>query len=548
MSPPAAVDRAPAHRAVATVSTQPGSDRRTYRLGLAGAALILLGFGLLATFAIAPFRSADESAGAAYGLAVSEGRLPTMDDQVVPQIPGQRNVRQHVANHPPLYYALVATPLGLGVQHGHPVAGLRAARLETLVFGLAGVLAAAAMAMGVRGRREVAVGTAAVTATVCSFTAVTTTVMNDALAMMFCTVALVGLVHIALRGLRPAPVAAVTLGAVGGLATRETAAPLVGLAVGGLLVAGVVHTRPQWRGLLVGLACANGLVALAALTVGWFYLRNQRLYGSLTGELYLGRRTTRLASLSEFLTRPRWYVEFAQLLAGRQRVQPTALTVVLGLLWSGVLAGAVIGLRGMVARRHRPSWPMRILVGMLVSLVGSLWVAIAVHVSVTGGLNPRYVFPGLAVLTLAVAGGLRAVPGGPPGLWLAAAPWAQAATVGWWLLVITDTQHPAPALDRLPAALRDAGVPLAPLVVLLLLGVVAAGLVLTSRSVLVLARRQPAGDPVPDADPTDAEAGPAAASSYSRPSRSRASQAAASVNAASSRPAGSVAGSPSARG
>ncbi len=487
--------------------------------------LTLFGFGLLATVAIAPFRSADESAHVAYGLAVSEGRLPTMNEQVVPQFPGQPNPRQHVANHPPLYYTLIAVPLGLGVRDEHALLGLRAARIETLLLGVAGVLAAASVAMGLRRRQDVAVGTAAITATVGSFVAVSSTVMNDAPAMMFSTVALAGLVRVLLHGLRPGALMATAVGTVGAVSTRASGVPLIGLVAGGLVVAGLMHTRPRWRGLLSALACVLGLFAVCAAVVGWFYARNVRLYGSLTGEFYLPRRQTTLASLSEFLTPPRWYVDFAERLScGRVACETPGMSVgiklALGLLWLAVFVGAATGLRRMVTRRQRPSWPMLAVLAVFALLVAALWVAIALHVRQGGAPHPRYLFGPLAVLTLAIAGGLRAVPGGPPGVWLVAGLWAQALMVMSWLLAIADLQHPTSVLDLLPTALREAGVPLAPVVVVLLLGLAAAGLVLASRSILILARSPEPPDPDP------------ASRRWSRPSRGAASRAVASANTA----------------
>src|SRR5512132_2282478 len=47
--------------------------------------------------------------------------------------------RTYTANHPPLYYALIGVPLRLGLASGHPMAGLVAARLLTVLVGAAGV-------------------------------------------------------------------------------------------------------------------------------------------------------------------------------------------------------------------------------------------------------------------------------------------------------------------------------------------------------------------------------------------------------------------------
>jgi hypothetical protein len=81
---------------------------------------------------------------------VGNGRLPTIETP----IPGdEMPLLQHkvnnsrpanrtiwTANHPPLYYLVAAVPLRLGVELGHPVAGIRAARLVNVAIGLAGLV------------------------------------------------------------------------------------------------------------------------------------------------------------------------------------------------------------------------------------------------------------------------------------------------------------------------------------------------------------------------------------------------------------------------
>ena len=116
--------------------------------GLAG---VLLTFAVLATLqalTIYPFHPPDEVSHVGYALEVSHGTLPTIETP----IPGhEMPLLQHkvnnsrpanrtiwTANHPPLYYLVAAVPLRLGVDLGHPMAGIRVARLVNVAISLAG--------------------------------------------------------------------------------------------------------------------------------------------------------------------------------------------------------------------------------------------------------------------------------------------------------------------------------------------------------------------------------------------------------------------------
>lgn len=101
---------------------------------------MVLAFLALATLPVLtgrPFLPADERAHTGYALLVGEGELPTPTPPIpgIPPPSGQR-LRVYTANHPPLYYALVAAPLRLGEATRHP-----------LVVSAAALLLAAALAM-----------------------------------------------------------------------------------------------------------------------------------------------------------------------------------------------------------------------------------------------------------------------------------------------------------------------------------------------------------------------------------------------------------------
>src|SRR5919197_1087817 len=95
--------------------------------------------------------------------------------------PSHNRVGWYPPTPPPLYYALVALPLRLGVAPGHPMVGFAVARLLTVLLGGAGVLAVAGLALVLApGRPQLAVAAAGVGSLVPSFVHISGLVHNDA--------------------------------------------------------------------------------------------------------------------------------------------------------------------------------------------------------------------------------------------------------------------------------------------------------------------------------------------------------------------------------
>jgi hypothetical protein len=108
--------------------------RRAVRLGVAGAVLAFLALTSVQAVAVRPYLPPDELYHVGYAAWVLEGRLPTLTTPLpgerVPLMPADgRPRRVYVANHPPLFHALAAVPVGLGERLGAPRAGFLAARL-----------------------------------------------------------------------------------------------------------------------------------------------------------------------------------------------------------------------------------------------------------------------------------------------------------------------------------------------------------------------------------------------------------------------------------
>jgi hypothetical protein len=94
-------------------------QRRPVRQGVAGAVLAFLALTGVQAVAIRPYLPPDELYHVGYAATVLDGRLPTLTTPLpadrVPLMPDDDRARRiYVANHPPLFYGLVAVPLGLG--------------------------------------------------------------------------------------------------------------------------------------------------------------------------------------------------------------------------------------------------------------------------------------------------------------------------------------------------------------------------------------------------------------------------------------------------
>jgi hypothetical protein len=176
-------------------------ERSLVRLGLAGAMLTFVVLAGLNAWTTPLFAQPDEASHYGYALLVSSGRLPTVTTPIptegVPELRALLGPRDQAhrsvwtANHPPLFYAVMAAPVRVGVLIGHPLGALRAARMLSVAIAAAGILLLALLVRElVPGRPELMVAAAGVAAIVPSFVAVAGLLYNDSLAFATSTAAL----------------------------------------------------------------------------------------------------------------------------------------------------------------------------------------------------------------------------------------------------------------------------------------------------------------------------------------------------------------------
>lgn len=464
------------------------------------AALVCLTGAFVAISAPIPSWANDEAPHLGYVDALSHGDLPTIESPIVEDWdrfpedswslmgwdPAHRDI--WVANHPPLYHLLLV-PIWrvLSDDLAHAVVAMRL--VNTLGYG-AWILLVALIARELVPRRPAVPALAAVIAVTPTLALRSGYLMNDGWG---CTAALL-MMLMTIRMLRGGPdavtVARVSTAAAAGIVAAGTRATGV-LVVAACALTMLVCLGRSRRGALGALAVG----AVPAAATAWFYLRNLRLYGDLTGQEALIEKfhrspidgwadLTRIRGLSEPLEAT-WI--------------PVAVFVVVVpvLVVRRVRAGALR--RGW---RPDPAWTMLALLALLTAgnIVGFLQIG--------GGFHDRYLMPVMPLLATVTALAMLsfrrpwpAAVGGRSGRaerreWRLAGAWATLlllwfagafAFAAWYHVFRTREHHPVEG----------------PVPVLLLLGAVAAGVlalvVMARRTAVAVPEPMPAGEAVREA-------------------------------------------------
>lgn len=381
-----------------------------------------------------PLHTGDETAHLDYAYQVWTGHLPVFEDGLVlaPEA-GSVPPVQWAAQHPPLYYLVLAPVVGPLVEGGHVIAAVYAARgLNVLAAGLLVLVAAWAARRAFPASPLLAPVTALVVGTTAWVARVGGSGYNDVFAALL-TTWLLGIAAGAVRsGLTWPRAAGLIVVSALCLGTRLHTMVMVGVLVAAVLAGVLLRTAglPGVRGATVrgeavrATVVALGTPAAVAATSGWFYLRNVALTGSVTG----GHPDWAAENLDR-VVRPVPEVladagVWTQLLAvfGHGRLPDAA--VVLALLIVPAALAAVAGVRA--ARNVRPPAAERADVLLLVTGAAAVAATLAMQLVYTAGggsPHPRYLLPVIGILAMLVAQGLASTRRGLP--------WA----VGFWCAV-----------------------------------------------------------------------------------------------------------------
>ncbi len=385
-------------------------------VGLAGALLVFVGLSTLHALVVPPLAPFDEPAHFAYARHLAKGgELPTIDTKIEPRsspLVRKQPRKIWVANHPPLYYALVAPLVGTRPGEVGIAAATQRARTATLALSAVGLIYVFLLARLLLPRRPaVALAATLVTACIPALGHVSALVHNDALAFLTSAALMHAATAALVRGPAPSRVAVACFWAAACALTRFTGVVTLGAASLALFFAGLFHARGGWGrragvGVLLG-ALVGGAAVLAA---GWFFARNVHLYGDLTGATKLlglfGRRGK--ASVVELALRGKTWLALYDDLFGRfgagARIKGGAVLLGRALVVLGAL-GAVTKLdafRRAYDKRALLASPRTAAVLVEVVLLAGLLAGILSFHAKGGSLHARYLLPGLWVLALAL--------------------------------------------------------------------------------------------------------------------------------------------------
>jgi Predicted membrane protein (DUF2142) len=399
----------------------PESSRRIppHVVGLIGIVMAFVAIGALFAFEQPPFVEADETAHVAYAHAIADLHLPRIDERIFPpasasiwraEWASRRDDRYRgawVANHPPLNYVLSAPAIWVSNWTGRPDGGLLFLRLQNVSLAAVGVALTYFVGLELsRGNRRIGLLSAAVAALVPQGVTLFSHGMNDGLGFAAGS----GLVWATLRCCRR-PATRRDLALLSGFAivafgsraaTMLLAVMLVGIASAWCLF------RPGSAGSRVRRAVVTGVVGLGPATVafGWFYLRNQIVYGDIGASSfvleYFRRRSA--GSIPHIISLGRvWLFMYRRMTSAAPLDWHVPRFATLFAVLS--VAGLVLAL----LTRRRGWWRGGILIG--VGAVALTALTVAQHIAGGGNWYPRYFFPVLGVLAcLAVLGLDRLLP------------------------------------------------------------------------------------------------------------------------------------------
>lgn len=394
-------------------------SRPFVRVGVLGAVMTMLCLGTVILIATPPFVPADESAHAGYAMDVADGRFPRVEERVKVELPGQVPTRQWVAQHPPLYYALVGPILDWGDDTGHEFAGIRIARGFSVALGAVAVVLTAVLTAFFAGRRktETMVLAAGLVACLPGFIGTSAAIHNDLLAVVTITVAYVGVVAAVVDRPRRWNIIAACAGGGLTMATRVNAVGLLALCCGALAFAGWYRTSGATRRrLLNGVVLGAAPVVTAAVTSGWWWLRNKRLYGDYLGTSYgqaVGGRPdnyTPFSWLTDRMTFPDLITRVEgggpwEQIRGFGWYDRKIIGVIVVVIALGAVVGVVSCLRRWVANgRPLPDLGRVVAFGLVAGMAVLALLQLAYYVAAkTGSPNPRYMFPIVPIAAMAVA-------------------------------------------------------------------------------------------------------------------------------------------------
>jgi hypothetical protein len=372
---------------------------------------------LMVALADPPYATGDEPPHVDYAYQVWHGELPVFEEGLELRPDGAWLAPvQWTAQHPPLYYLLIAPLVGPLADAGHPVAAVYAARGVNVL--LNGVFVLATWWSARRLTRPGAVLPSLVVFLAGAMPAaahVGGSAYNDLLAAIG-VIVMFGLAATAVRrGLDARLITLLSLVAAACALTRLSAALIAAVVAAVVLGAGALRAargRGRWAPVIAFAIAGPGAVLASS---GWFYLRNLELTGTITGSHFdwaLEHQNRQERPVWAVLADPVTWLRLPDVFWWAGRLPPNTPLTITTLVVTGVLLVWTPLLIALVtAIRRRTSLIEPSLVGALpvVTVVAAASVQV-VYASSSGGVYPRYLLLVSLPLCLAITAGLAVRP------------------------------------------------------------------------------------------------------------------------------------------
>jgi 4-amino-4-deoxy-L-arabinose transferase-like glycosyltransferase len=417
-----------------------GLRRHPARLGVAAMALGVFCAAMIFASLAPMLATPDETAHVDYAYQVWNGRLPVFEDGTRVEVGEGAKVPpvQWSAQHPPLFYVVMAPVVGPLAEAGHWRMAVMAGRVVCALIAAGCVLALgwAGSLLAGRDRQRWALVVPATVAPVAPLIGVGGSVYNDNLALLL-TIGSLGAAFVILRqGLtRWRLLLVAVLCGLGALARANFVVTLVAVSVC-LLAAGLAAPDTPLRRALAGVRAASVPWVAAAVSSGWFYARNVTLTGSWTGghpdwaAENLGRSSLSISEVLEH--RDFWIAQTTILRRSGRPFETLSTRWLLGTLLAIALTAGLVKLAQ--ARRRPPDRRSLVIAGVLaLQAAGAIALQVA-HFATGGGSITRYLLPALLPLGAALAAGILAL-----GRRLSPLALAAYVTMAWWGFVVWAT-------------------------------------------------------------------------------------------------------------
>lgn len=388
-------------------SSHEGRFRPLRLLPMAALLGILIGGSIAQAASVPLFSSADEVGHFDYAYQVWHGHLPDFyQGVVVDQLKGSRMPVQWVSQHPPLFYLIMAPIVGPLTDAGHILIAGTLARAVNTLLGCVVIMAVVwAVRRAAPARPHLAYGAGLVAASASWMHGVSGAVYNDTLTALLAALMLGLTVDVIRNGPGRAfwlkllvTVCAAGLTRLSLLAVAL--ACLTAIAIEGLVRGGRRDRWGRWSSLVRAFAVGLGVLA----TSGWFYLRNLRLSGSITGghpewsAEHLGRTPHSIANL---IAEPSTWIKLLGLFGNTDDNRTAAFVSLMVVPVVIALAMACVA----VLRRSVTAAGV-LVVCFLMAVVLAVSAMQLMYTSGGGGLIPRYALPLLVPISAAIAAGL----------------------------------------------------------------------------------------------------------------------------------------------